>query len=177
MIFVVYLYEQAQTTCMRIAQVHFAVCSEHNNHYFLTSLVFICRIRSKLFFYFINILGFPKGRGLSRGFPCVGVEHIIKEESQCHSLTYNYYFSFLLQSFLLPLLLFSRSHVQKKAIPPVCDTTINKDKQTNKQITNSEFTESERESPQSVLRQRVETQSNIFFYQIVTPLNLLQSTG
>ena len=30
-----------------------------------------------LFFYFINILGFPKGRGLSRGFPCVGVEQVI----------------------------------------------------------------------------------------------------
>ena len=36
------------------------------------------------------------------------------------------YFSFLLKSFLLPLLLFSRSH-EKKAILPVCDTTINKD--------------------------------------------------
>ena len=49
-------------------------------------------------------------------------------------LTYNCYFSFLLKSFLLPPLLFGRFHIQKKAIPPVCDTTINKDKQTNKQI-------------------------------------------
>ena len=48
-------------------------------------------------------------------------------------LTYNCYFSFLLKSFLLPLLLFGRVHIQKKAISPVCDTTINKDKQTNKQ--------------------------------------------
>ena len=28
-------------------------------------------------YFFINILGFPKGRGLSRGFPCVGVEQVI----------------------------------------------------------------------------------------------------
>ena len=39
---------------------------------------------------------------------------IIKEESHCHSLTYNCCFRFLLKSFLHPLLLFSRTHVQKK---------------------------------------------------------------